>query len=287
MKMTCIGKWVVLTGLLFSLGAPQLGQAGIVPAGWDYMLTTGGNENTGVWIGDQTFVALGSLPYSDSRAQSLWGVPQGSGDFVFRTTWTDRHGNQVDADSIHRVNQVTEPVLVNDGRFDTVIRRNNDVSISGVGGQASVSIGIEWLSLKSAAPIALDPLHPNQLFDLYVGVNKAGVEPANGWMTLNSTSASGNTGTIDLGQIGNSADTTRQFNNSLTDLGLPVNWIAYAYLAGTDPVGGPSVVMRGYSIFHNQGLYEVPEPTTLVAGALLLLPLGASMVRKLRRNRTA
>jgi len=31
----------------------------------------------------------------------------------------------------------------------------------------------------------------------------------------------------------------------------------------------------------------VPEPTTLIAGALLLLPFGASTLRMLRRNRTA
>jgi hypothetical protein len=31
----------------------------------------------------------------------------------------------------------------------------------------------------------------------------------------------------------------------------------------------------------------VPEPTTIIAGALLLLPFGASTVRILRKNRTA
>jgi len=30
--------------------------------------------------------------------------------------------------------------------------------------------------------------------------------------------------------------------------------------------------------------YAVPEPTTLITGALLLIPLGVGMVRKLRRN---
>jgi hypothetical protein len=32
---------------------------------------------------------------------------------------------------------------------------------------------------------------------------------------------------------------------------------------------------------------EVPEPTTMIAGALLLLPFGASALRMLRKNRTA
>jgi hypothetical protein len=31
----------------------------------------------------------------------------------------------------------------------------------------------------------------------------------------------------------------------------------------------------------------VPEPTTMIAGALLLLPFGASTLRMLRKNRTA
>ena len=32
---------------------------------------------------------------------------------------------------------------------------------------------------------------------------------------------------------------------------------------------------------------EVPEPTTMIAGALLLLPFGASTLRMLRKNRAA
>jgi hypothetical protein len=36
-----------------------------------------------------------------------------------------------------------------------------------------------------------------------------------------------------------------------------------------------------------QPTYAVPEPTTMIAGALLLLPFGASTLRILRKNRTA
>jgi hypothetical protein len=36
-----------------------------------------------------------------------------------------------------------------------------------------------------------------------------------------------------------------------------------------------------------QVLAAVPEPTTMIAGAMLLLPFGASMLRILRKNRTA
>jgi hypothetical protein len=37
----------------------------------------------------------------------------------------------------------------------------------------------------------------------------------------------------------------------------------------------------------NIQILAVPEPTTMVAGALLLLPFGASTLRLLRKNRTA
>jgi hypothetical protein len=36
-----------------------------------------------------------------------------------------------------------------------------------------------------------------------------------------------------------------------------------------------------------QSFDQVPEPTTMIAGALLLLPFGASTLRILRKNRTA
>jgi hypothetical protein len=37
----------------------------------------------------------------------------------------------------------------------------------------------------------------------------------------------------------------------------------------------------------NIQILAVPEPTTMIAGALLLLPFGASTLRILRKNRTA
>jgi hypothetical protein len=35
------------------------------------------------------------------------------------------------------------------------------------------------------------------------------------------------------------------------------------------------------------GAYEVPEPTTMIAGVLLLLPFGATTLRMLRKKRAA
>jgi hypothetical protein len=58
---------------------------------------------------------------------------------------------------------------------------------------------------------------------------------------------------------------------------------AYAYIGDT---GGPSIGSVDINSI-TVGAYEVPEPTTMIAGALLLLPFGATTLRMLRKNRTA
>ena len=56
---------------------------------------------------------------------------------------------------------------------------------------------------------------------------------------------------------------------------------AYAYIGDT---GGPS---SGSVDINSITVSTVPEPTTMIAGALLLLPFGASTLRMLRKTRTA
>ncbi len=56
---------------------------------------------------------------------------------------------------------------------------------------------------------------------------------------------------------------------------------AYAYIGDT---GGPS---SGSVDINSITVTSVPEPTTLLAGALLLLPFGAGTLRILRRTRTS
>jgi hypothetical protein len=58
---------------------------------------------------------------------------------------------------------------------------------------------------------------------------------------------------------------------------------AYAYIGDTGGPSSGSVDINSITV----GAYEVPEPTTMVAGALLLLPFGASTIRMLRKSRTA
>jgi hypothetical protein len=57
---------------------------------------------------------------------------------------------------------------------------------------------------------------------------------------------------------------------------------AYAYVGDEGALSG-SVDINSITV----GAYEVPEPTTMIAGALLLLPFGASTIRLLRKTRTA
>jgi len=54
---------------------------------------------------------------------------------------------------------------------------------------------------------------------------------------------------------------------------------AYAYIGNTGAASSGSVDIYSITV--------VPEPTTMIAGALLLLPFGVSTLRMLRKNRTA
>jgi hypothetical protein len=60
---------------------------------------------------------------------------------------------------------------------------------------------------------------------------------------------------------------------------------AYAYIGDTGGASSGSVDINSITV----GPYvaAVPEPTTIIAGALLLLPFGASTLRMLRKSRTA
>ena len=60
------------------------------------------------------------------------------------------------------------------------------------------------------------------------------------------------------------------------------------YQRGEQNGRGMTGVIDEYRISDIQREFApVPEPSTVIAGALLLVPFGAGMVRKLRKNRTA
>jgi hypothetical protein len=75
------------------------------------------------------------------------------------------------------------------------------------------------------------------------------------------------------------------YENDLGDLkGFTPNSFTGAYVLRA-PAGAQDMTLLGTGLPTNY--QPVPEPTTLIAGALLLLPFGASTLRILRRNRTA
>jgi hypothetical protein len=85
-----------------------------------------------------------------------------------------------------------------------------------------------------------------------------------------------------LAKTGTGTTDTTVFNDSLGAYGvIALNLFDGAYATSvTSP--------NGQTYYLNQDqLALVPEPTTMIAGALLLLPFGASTLRILRRNRAA
>jgi hypothetical protein len=65
-------------------------------------------------------------------------------------------------------------------------------------------------------------------------------------------------------------------------------WTASSTSAGFTAIYDNNTVAQGNDFaLDDLSLVAVPEPTTIIAGALLLLPFGASTLRILRRNRMA
>lgn len=92
---------------------------------------------------------------------------------------------------------------------------------------------------------------------------------------------------------GNTANTSQTLSITVFD-GLSKSFDTTSsytlYNYGFTYTGGPSLITFGWSdgIEHayidDINLVPVPEPTTMIAGALLLLPFGASAMRILRKN---
>ncbi len=63
----------------------------------------------------------------------------------------------------------------------------------------------------------------------------------------------------------------------------PANYTLYAHFADPD---ASFQIHNGPAVASISPISAVPEASTVIAGALLLLPLGASTLRILRKNRT-
>jgi hypothetical protein len=153
------------------------------------------------------------------------------------------------------------------------------------GNMSYVSGGIGSADLKLNYIVTANPGTINMIDQSYTG------SAIHGFLAVDETAAIGAFGGIAVGsshlEVGDYSDPPAEvvqgdnlvINPSRSvlyvtkDIGLAVNSIH----------GGFITISQVTQSFHQ----AVPEPTTIIAGALLLLPFGASTLRILRKNRTA
>jgi hypothetical protein len=112
-----------------------------------------------------------------------------------------------------------------------------------------------------------------------------------GFLAVDETAAIGNFGGTMAGfshlQVGDLSDPPAEVVQGDNLNIIPSQSVLYVTkdigLAVVSPNGGYITISRVSQSFHQ----AVPEPTTIIAGALLLLPFGASTLRILRKSRTA
>jgi hypothetical protein len=112
-----------------------------------------------------------------------------------------------------------------------------------------------------------------------------------GFLAVDETAAIGNFGGTRAGfshlQVGDLSDPPVEIAQGDNLNIIPSQSVLYVTkdigLAVVSPNGGYITISRVSQSFHQ----AVPEPTTIIAGALLLLPFGASTLRILRKSRTA
>lgn len=106
----------------------------------------------------------------------------------------------------------------------------------------------------------------------------------NGLLTVDETAALGSFGGNVVGyshlQIGDLSDPPAEANDLLNIVPPETALYVTKDMALAVIGGGFTTISQVTQSFH-----QVPEPTTVLAGALLLLPFGASTLRILRRNR--
>jgi hypothetical protein len=182
----------------------------------------------------------------------------------------------------------SDELLITDGIFDDLAVREGAetavppavyvpaVYLSSVAGNQNLNGHAIWLTEPGVLPsqlgyysdvvgVTTDPVHPGQYL---VGFMSDSDVPANyaTWFAA----AQLNFGAPASGTIQVETD-------------VPVDVLNYV-----DPVlRDPTLTSPPVSLAQFQSDVEVPEPTTLVAGALLLLPFGASTLRVLRKKHAA
>jgi hypothetical protein len=156
------------------------------------------------------------------------------------------------------------------------------------------SVDISWTDGNYGGPIdALEAIIVSgngATFDLPVTVT----DPGWSGVLLNSTAtfaagpANANNQTITL----SFADSLNSLTGVMVDFyywdaGNALPQLAWQWLNLPTDVGYTQGIDWQYLTSANPAEPSVPEPTTMIAGALLLLPFGASTLRILRKNRAA
>jgi hypothetical protein len=147
---------------------------------------------------------------------------------------------------------------------------------------------------------ATSPFATTTLADVHSGSLAADLGPSVGglFQTITPALTIGQTYVLsfwakDSGNIANTSQTLSitVFNGLTKSFDTTSTYALYNY--GFTYTGGPSLIAFGWSdgnehaFIDDINLVPVPEPTTMIAGALLLLPFGASAVRILRKNHVA
>jgi hypothetical protein len=174
----------------------------------------------------------------------------------------------------------------------TVFNNQSGIQPSWGAGNASIPPGTPWGSLTlaqqnnaSAAINAAADIFYNHQGVLTSGstADRAALQLAV-WEALYDTTAGSSTLSLTGGRFNVSSGDSAAISEA-------ANWItqvdANAKYTGFLLIPDPEIQhnLNAQEMFYN--ITPVPEPTTLIAGALLLLPFGASTLRVLRRNRAA
>jgi len=253
MRMRFIKHVVGVAFLVFGLGLPQFSRATLVDAGWDLFLTDPGST---------TFLG-----------QHFEGVPLGTFDF----------GGSIGV----------KPV----GNTDTIMQR------LAAGPGTGIPIALQAFELQSVNPFDPDGSGDAPLATYYVTLQSLHGGLASGGTVDIAENQAGTGGTFqsffdvwfDVRAGGLNGDIVMSGTKHFTGSGI---W-SHDAPAGALEIPGVNYLLDGADTAQDfwpvgltihdagdgtHGVTPVPEPSTVIGGALLLLPFGASTLRLLRRR---
>lgn len=157
------------------LSAPPVGAQ--VPAGVDCWLTEPGStaalpEFPAGFFGTKNMTPSDAIPAQTIDVEGNLADPP-TCDCQNNTSvqWVDQHGNPVEPDDIHAVQQVPVP----SDPFDTCVERLQDAMFpGGVGTPETIDIEIVALSLRSVNPITVTyGMEPPSQFDVFITLDES------------------------------------------------------------------------------------------------------------------